>query len=115
MAGFSGFTDEEIFRLKMQGQGLNQGEKERREPVKKALINSSGKRGKSREKIRTRQTDSRCNSTHAEEEPSTSPTKCRRNEAVKKPDENLMNDKVLDEKKSVEKAREVEVIMEPEK
>ena len=115
MAGFGGFTDEEIFRLKMQGEGLNFAEAERIEPMKKASINNTGKRGKPREKLRTRQANSKSNTTTVKEGAHTSPTGMTMTNESSIKEQKPAEDTAVDVKTEVEKPHEVKVVMEPER
>ncbi|XP_028394600.1 RAB6-interacting golgin-like isoform X2 [Dendronephthya gigantea] len=107
MAGFSGFTDEEIQRFKTQGESTGSNRSEKQEPIKKAAINPAGKRSRTREKIRSKSTNSKQNDR---------PPESRKNE----PKEEVVAEGKeeqgdVEEKKVEETCREVQVVMEPEK
>ena len=109
MAGFSGFTDEEIRRFKTIGESVDSSENAKQEPIKKAAINSAGKRARPREKIRTKSRDSKPKPKLSDQE-----TIVVKEQAVVEA-ESKQEDLVTEEKKVEEKPREVEVVMEDEK
>ena len=112
MAGFSGFTEEDIRRFKMQGRTADFDGDTRQEPIKKAAINPTGKRSRPREKIRTKSSNSKSSNGKAVA------TEGEKN-AVKKErsvvPEAKHEEAAAEETKVEEKPREVEVVMEPEK
>lgn len=110
MAGFSGFTDEEIRRFKTIGETVDCGDNARQEPVKKSGINPAGKRTRPREKIRTRSRDSKPIKTKPAE-PETTVVK---QQAVVEA-ESKQEELVTEGKKVEKKPRQVEVVMEDEK
>lgn len=104
MAGFSGFSEEEVRRFKMQRESVDYNENARQEPIKKAAINPSGKRSRPREKIRTKSSNSKPNG------------KVPKEHVVPDPSPESKQQEIVSEEKTVEeKPREIEVIMEPEK
>ena len=109
MAGFSGFTDEEIRRFKTIGESVDSSENAKQEPIKKAAINSAGKRARPREKIRTKSRDSKPKPKLSDQE-----TIVVKDQAVVE-SESKQEELVTEEKKVEEKPREVEVVMEDEK
>ena len=110
MAGFSGFTDEEIRRFKTIGESVDSSENAKQEPIKKAAINSAGKRARPREKIRTKSRDSK----PVKPKLSDQETIVVKEQAVVEA-ESKQEELVTEEKKVEEKPREVEVVMEDEK
>ena len=109
MAGFSGFTDEEIRRFKTIGESVDSSENAKQEPIKKAAINSAGKRARPREKIRTKSRDSKPKPKLSDQE-----TIVVKDQGVVE-SESKQEELVTEEKKVEEKPREVEVVMEDEK
>ena len=109
MAGFSGFTDEEIRRFKTIGESVDSSENAKQEPIKKAAINPAGKRARPREKIRTKSRDSKPKPKLSDQE-----TIVVKEQAVVEA-ESKQEELVSEEKKVEEKPREVEVVMEDEK
>lgn len=106
MAGFTGFSEAEIRRFKIQAENCGSEEKTTQEPIKKAAINSSEKRSKPREKIRKKSGNKR----HLNAPSESTAIKTNVNAAE------LKQDDIFREKRMAEeKPREVEVVMEPEK
>ena len=111
MAGFSGFTDEDIRRFKMQGDATSFEENTKPEPIKKAAINSAGKRSRPREKIRTKSSNSKPSGKQPDVD-----KKAAKERAVHAVESEPKQEQIVAEETKVEeKPREVEVVMEPEK
>ena len=113
MAGFSGFTEEDIRRFKMQGGTTDFDDDTKKEPIKKAAMNPAGKRSRPREKIRTKSSNSKSNGKAITDKGDTE-KKTVKKEQVVEPEVNH-EETVVEEKKAEEKPREIEVVMEPEK
>lgn len=115
MAGFSGFTDEEIQRFKTQGESTCYDKNAKQEPIKKAAINSTGKRSRTREKSRSRLTNTKQNDRPLELQKSEL-TELKKNVvAEEKQEGGDVGEENVGEKKVEETLREVQVVMEPEK
>ncbi len=112
MAGFSGFTEEDIRRFKMQRESIDFDDNTRQEPIKKAAINTSGKRSRPREKIRTKSSNSKPNGKAVKAPDSEKKPVRKEHTAVP---ESKQEETVTEEKRVEERPREIEVIMEPEK